>query len=392
MTTERKTVFAACLLSTAGAIVYLISPVLFGSAIESLGLTNSQAGLMLSVYFAGYTLITVSAVFWLQKSNARTIALLSTIVFVIGLLVAAAAPGYEALIAGMFLSGIGAGMLYGLSIAAIAESDDPDRYYGFALAAQLAFGSSLLFLGPSILGPKWGFSGILAGTVVFVVVMALPYRWLPERLAQGHEQPGRTQVASSVVPVFAGITALLIWFTGMSGLYAFVERIGADGGLDGVTIGTVLSLTVITGMSGALTAALIADRYGKIRPHIAAAAGTILAMLLLYAKPDLFRYAIAISVLTYSWNFWLAYFLGTVATADFTGRYSVLTTAALGLGATLGPGIAGSLVNGAEFSRLFLFSFVAIIGGLVTIVWVLSRLGRYKETLSKSEAAIAEPQ
>ena len=156
-----------------------------------------------------------------------------------------------------------------------------------------------------------------------------------------------------------------------------MERIGVDGGLDGLAIGTVLSLTVITGISGALSAAIIADRFGKVRPHLLGAAGTVLAMYLLSGRPGLTEYAVAISLFTLSWNFWLAYLLGTVATADFTGRYVVLTTAALGLGATLGPGIAGSLVQGAAFNRLFVFSFAAIIGGLLVVLWVLSQLRKY---------------
>jgi predicted MFS family arabinose efflux permease len=390
MSAKTKTIIAACTLSTAGAIVYLISPVIFGSAIETLGVTNSEAGVMLSIYFAGYTLVTVSAVYWLSKSNARYVAALSAAALVGGLLGAAAANGNQALHAAMFLSGIGAGMLYGLSVAAIAESDDPDRYFGFALAAQLAFGSIVLFLGPSTLGPRWGLSGILIGTAVFVAVMALPLAWLPKRLAQGHQPAALEAARPPTIPVFVAIAAVLIWFTGFSGLYAFLERIGADGGLDGLTIGTVLSLTVITGISGALSAAIIGDRFGKIRPHIGAAIGTIFAMYLLSKGPDLFWYATAISIFTFSWNFWLAYYLGTVATADYSGRYSVLTTAALGLGATLGPGIAGRLVVGTEFSGLFVFSFATIIGGLILIVGVLSRLRQYGEATATSEAAYAE--
>jgi predicted MFS family arabinose efflux permease len=390
MTRQKKRIIAACLFSTAGAIVYLISPVLLGAAMQSLNLNSGQAGAMLSVYFAGYTAISISAAYWLSKTNSRHVAAYSLLGFIAGLLGAALADSYATLIAAMALSGAGAGMLFGLSMATIAESDDPDRYYGVALASQLAFGSILLFLGPSIIGPKWGLSGLFFGTAVFVGVMGLSLPWMPEHLASGKIIGGVDERHPPAMPVIAGLGALLIWFTGFSGLYAFVERIGADSGLDGLTIGTVLSLTVITGMSGALGAAIIADRFGRVRPHLVGAIGTVLAMYLLSGQPDIVRYSIAIGFLTFSWNFWLAYLLGTIASADFTGRYSVLTTAALGLGATLGPGIAGSLVAGANFGPLFVFSNAMIIGGLLIILWVLSRLEVFNAAIADSTTVSAE--
>ena len=73
-------------------------------------------------------------------------------------------------------------------------------------------------------------------------------------------------------------------------------------------------------------------------------------------------------------NFWLAYMLGAVAAIDTSGRYAVLTTAALGLGATMGPGIAGGLINGANFTPMFTFAGVAIIAGLTLITNILRRL------------------
>ena len=45
------------------------------------------------------------------------------------------------------------------------------------------------------------------------------------------------------VPVFFSIIALFVWFTGLSGVYAFIERIGSESGIDGLTIGIILSFT-----------------------------------------------------------------------------------------------------------------------------------------------------
>ena len=69
---------------------------------------------------------------------------------------------------GLFFAGVGAGMLYGISITIIGQSDAPDKHFGIALAAQLVLGSGLLFAGPAIIGPQFGFAGILIACALFL--------------------------------------------------------------------------------------------------------------------------------------------------------------------------------------------------------------------------------
>ena len=89
----RLTLVNAYLMSTSGAIIYLIAPVLIGTVMDSLAIDADQAGLLLAAYFAGYTLITTSAVFWLGHVNMRTAAWLSSLVFVVALLAGADGEG-----------------------------------------------------------------------------------------------------------------------------------------------------------------------------------------------------------------------------------------------------------------------------------------------------------
>lgn len=370
----KKELTAACLMSTAGAIVYLISPVLVGSAMDSLGLSSEQAGLLVASYFVGYTLITLSAVAWLPRANLRTTAWTSSLIFIAALLIATTQTTMVGSITAMITAGSGAGMLYGISITIVGQSDDPDRYFGIALASQLLFGSVLLFAGPAWIGPNWGYAGILTATAAFAALMSIATPWAPVAIAEGPMTARGEPVKVPTAYVLISIVAVLVWFTGYSGVYAFVERIGVDGGLSGQQIGLILSLTIITGLTGALGAGWLGDRYGKLKPHLAGAIGAAITILLLSGQPALLGYSLAIVFLTLSMNFWLAYMLGAVAAIDTSGRYAVLTTAALGLGATMGPGIAGGLISGANFTPMFIFAGVAIISGLTVITTILRRL------------------
>lgn len=382
----KKELTAACLMSTAGAIVYLIAPVLVGSAMDSLGLSSDQAGLFIAAYFGGYTAITVSAVLWLSRVNMRTTAWISSLVLVLGLLGATLQSTVAGSLATMFIAGTGAGMLYGISITVIGQSNDPDRYFGFALAAQLLLGSVLLFAGPAWIGPIWGYDGILVAAALFVILMSVADNWTPTSIAEGPTTAAGEPIQVPTSTVLFGIAAVLIWFTGYSGIYAFIERIGVDGGLTGRQIGLVLSLTIITGISGAMGAAWLGDRIGKLMPHFIGAAGTALTIILLSGQPDLLRFSAAIVCLTLSLNFWLAYMLGGVGAIDTSGRFAVLTTAALGIGAMLGPGIGGALIRQTDFAPLFGFAAICIVAGLGLIVSVLSRFARHSAMPAQQEA------
>ena len=371
---NHKAIVAACLMSSAGAIVYLISPVLVGSAIDSLGLTSDQAGLLIASYFAGYTIITISAVAWLHRVNMRAAAWLSSFVFIASLVGGTFMSSLTGAILTMLVGGAGAGMLYGISITIVSQSDDPDRYFGFALASQLLLGSALLFAGPAYIGPNWGYSGILTATAAFVALMSVVIPWAPRAVSGTAIADHGSDSSVPITSILTGIGAVLVWFTGYSGIYAFVERIGVDGGLSGHQIGLVLSLTIVTGLTGALGAAWLGDRYGKVKPHLIGAVGAVITVILLLGRPELVRYSFAIVFLTLSINFWLAYMLGGVAAIDTSGRFAVLVTAALGVGATIGPAIAGGLIDNSNYLPMLAFSLVAIMAGLMIIVNVLRRL------------------
>ena len=48
---SRMALINAYLMSSSGAIIYLIAPVLIGTAMDSLALDSEQAGLLLAAYF-----------------------------------------------------------------------------------------------------------------------------------------------------------------------------------------------------------------------------------------------------------------------------------------------------------------------------------------------------
>jgi predicted MFS family arabinose efflux permease len=145
-----------------------------------------------------------------------------------------------------------------------------------------------------------------------------------------------------------------------------------ESALDPVAIGTVLSLSVIPGIAGAMSAVVLADRLGRKAPHVFSALLILIAVFPLSSQPGLAGYAMAVGLIIFAWNFWLAYLLGTLASVDLTGRYSSLYTAALGLGAAVGPAVGGIIAVKSGLKPVLFSGLGAIMAGLLIALWLLS--------------------
>jgi MFS family permease len=91
-------------------------------------------------------------------------------------------------------------------------------------------------------------------------------------------------------------------------VWVLLERVGNDSRIDPVTIGLVLSMSVLLGVVGALAAGILCDR---------------------------------------------------------AGRFSALFTAAIGLGATLRPQAAGAFIGGDSYAPVVFVCIAATLVGLV---------------------------
>jgi len=159
--------------------------------------------------------------------------------------------------------------------------------------------------------------------------------------------------------------ALLIWCVGLGGIYAFEERIGVAAGLEKTSVGSALAAAVAVGFLGALAASWVADRWGRVLPVSVALAIQIGAILLLQGEMDWARFAAIAAVFHFFWNFTGPYMMGTVASADRSGRISVLMPAAQTGGFAIGTAIAGNLMTGGT---LLPANFVAAAGCLLSLM------------------------
>ncbi|MEH6579509.1 MAG: MFS transporter [Amphritea sp.] len=369
-----SSIAAVSLISAAGAAIFLILPILLGGAAEYLQLNEEQAGLIASSYFVGFLLVCLSAVFWIRRFNWQHISLMGFLFLCGGLAAAAFVTQYEMLLALMALSGVGAGTLFGLAVCVLSDTRDPDRCFGIKLVAEQAVGAGLLFLLPMFVTEHWGFPGLMLAVAAVMVLLGLASFWLPARGRRRVETTDSNSTAKvKVWPVWAALLALMIYFAGLSGLWAFVERIATGNGIDAVNIGKALSFGLIGGGIGAFAAALLGDRFGRIFPLVLSTA-LLMAVIFIYSTAfNALLFAAATFVFSGVWNYGLAYQMGIVVSLDLRGNLSVLISSFLSLGAIIGPAIAGMLISGQGYGGLSIFTVTLILLGLIIFVFLLAK-------------------
>lgn len=369
---NKLTVFAASMISAAGAAIFLILPLLIGTATEALNLASDQAGLIASSYFLGYMLICLSAVFWIHLVNWQLVSVSGFILLCAGLAISATVPVYTVILGGMFASGCGGGILFGLALCVIAETEDPDRYFGVKIVAEQVLGAALLFSLPLLITEGGGFRTLTLVTAVVLGGIGLVTFWIPAKGGRKTTTEAATLRAYSAIPIWIGMVSLLIYFGGLSAVWAFVERNADGNGIDAITIGQALSFGVIGGGVGAFIAAISGDRFGRVRPLLFSALIIAAALWIYNGSFSGVTFAIVTFLFSGAWNYSLAYQLGIVASVDTSGRYVVLMSAALASGAVLGPAAAGFLINDDGFGKVHAMAIIAVAIATTAYIYLVS--------------------
>jgi hypothetical protein len=151
------------------------------------------------------------------------------------------------------------------------------------------------------------------------------------------------------VLLFVSFPAFL-FFAGYAASWAYIERIGVTAGLTHKEVGTVLSISLISGSAGSIAAWLLRMRVGRLIPTFVTLLCQLasLAVLLWFLHGPLF-YLGALMVFVFFVNFPNSYQVGLAVHADTTGRAAVVFLLMLKAGIAVAPYLAATFVRGDDF-------------------------------------------
>lgn len=368
-----RAIFAALALSAIGAIFYNILPMYVGAAQDFRGWSMSDAGLMGAFFFVGYTAVTISAFFWARKISWRLVCLISAPIAAAALIATGYLDSYILNACLIILAGGASSAIYVIGTIAVGDTANPPKWMGAKIGAETALGGVFLILSPSFIVGPFGFKGIVFALAAITLACILFLPLFPSRGSKGAEDEDGLLVKISKaesLSLWCLLAAVVIFFTGQSAIWSFLERMGNTSGFDPQTVGTILALSLGAAMLGAFSEAAIGDRFGFRKLVMVSLLLYVLGMGILYLTTSVGAYAAGTLIVTYSVGFGVPALMAAVAFLDRGGRYIILAVPALGLGAIFGPAIAGFILESVGSVGLMVMTVVTAI-----LTYVLFRQG-----------------
>ncbi len=374
-----KEYVAVAVFLTINNLVYNTLPIILGGLASQRGFDEAQIGLLGSAFLAGQMITNITGPLWVSRVNWKKALTAAMGIFAVSM--ALSAHVEYSMIALLYVIG---GSTTGVSLACmfcmISNMKNPVRAYSIALISQCVIAGVLVIVFQSFALPMYGLEGLsylITGIIIFAVLFVA---WVPQGLSAqlGKSATDRVgQIAelfSQFAPwAFVGLLGVTLYYTGQTGVWAFVERIGNSRSFDPDFIGIVASGSLILSGLGAWAADLTGDKLGSFKPLIIGIAVFIFAMILLAATEHPYLYFLAITIYSCAWNYMTPFQLLVVKQADPSGTYASMIPAFQAIGSSAGPAMIGLLiVGGGGYLAAYL---VAIATALICLLlfWAAHR-------------------
>jgi MFS family permease len=351
-------------LYTAGGLFWAFLPFFVGLQTDKSGLTATQAGLFGSAYLGGFTLASVSALWWVVRLNWKVCVIAGVALIIAGFFTL----GNISEFSGSALCCLGIGLAMGsfwvIAYRVFAASQNPDRSFGLAIAIAYSLLALITFVIGRYVIPVSGLLGMMTVVTLLVIALGALGLWVPKGIVQG-PLAADASVREPVAPVLTALVGIFFFGLAFAAIWTFGERIGVSAGLDQRAVGVVLSSNLLVTGLGSLLAAALGNRYGRFTPLALSYVVLALCMIAVAYISSFAVFALAIGGLGFGVGFGMPFQLATVSSLDNSGRFVILITAAQGLGTAFGPFAGGMAVDQAGAAGAGWVGLAALIASFI---------------------------
>ena len=299
-------------------------------------------------------------------------------------------------IAGCLLCGAAFGVLLNVTNRLVAGSSAPQRGYAVVQLVEVLFCIGF-FLGVPPIVERFGSFSVFAALAALCAGVFLLLAGVPVSAPGGSEVDAPVSIEGRVVKLKPGgappntgaavlsLCATVLLFAGQSSVNASLVSIGAAVGLNVVWVGRVISLGLLASLCGAIFARGLGERAGLLRPLLAGAGVLGSAMLVVTLGRGAAAFIGGAVVLFMGIVFVVPYIYALLAGLDKAGRWASIGPAFVLTGWALGPGIAGVVIRGVDFTTLG-YVALACVAVAMTLFLCARRLRSRLELASAAEA------
>lgn len=363
---SRWPIIAAILLGVIGPAVFIVQPGFVQGLVAFYHFDEQQVGYIASAEMWGIALTTLFITFVSRRVSWRQLLVLGILLSSAGNLLSTvtADATYFAML--RCLTGVGSGVLISLSFTAIGLTANPDRNFGWLIMWVLIYGALGFLIMPSAY-ELVGMKGVLVFFALFNL-SALPFvRFFPE---SGENHVKIDERAMTLPPLYRSlaVVTMLFYFVAQGAVWTYLFLIGTSIGVSESNVTYGLTLSQFFGIAGALAAAAIACRFGRMPPLALGLIASILSLAALMGDIGASTYMIAVCLFNLAWNNTHPYLLAALASFDASGRTVERGVAAQMIGLAIGPALAANFVAQDSYSNVIWLGIMLFAAALVTII------------------------
>jgi predicted MFS family arabinose efflux permease len=220
---------------------------------------------------------------------------------------------------------------------------------------------------------------VLAATFVVGLIFI---SWLPRRPVEKsldvevdvEEPDGDRHLEHKHVPAYVPwivLAAIVFTYINIGAYWTYIELAASESEASPDWVASMLWVSSVFSVIGALFAVLLSNRFGLARPLLVTLIFQAAIVVMLITGINNVNVAISMFMFNFCWIFVDIYQAATIANVDRSGRFPALIPAAQGLGNFLGPNLAASvLVIGFGYNGIFILCGVASITAMLVYMYM----------------------
>jgi hypothetical protein len=363
---RQATLVRIALANSVGFSASTAVPIWVGSVGAHFGFPSWGAGAVATGQLACAALLNAATPWLFRGAHLRRVAFVAAAVAMLGNGLAWLGSS-SAFIAGCLLCGAGFGVLLNVTNRLVAGSSAPQRGYAIVQLVEVLFCIGF-FLGVPLITERFGILSVFAALAalcagVFLLLAGVPVS-VPggSEVAARNDSPVSTQgrvvksKRSGAPPNMSAaaltLCAAALLFAGYSSVSSSLVSIGAAVGLSILWVGRVMALGLFASLGGAIFARRLGERAGLLLPLLAGAGVLSSDMLVVTLGGGAAAFIGGSIVMFVGTVFLLPYLYALLAGLDSAGRWASIAPGFVLTGVALGPGIAGVVSRGTDFTTL----------------------------------------
>lgn len=362
---------AALWIGSVGLLILGLQPVLLGALYSEGHVTGDELALVATAEMIAIAIGSAIVAMLLPARNMRWKSAALLVLLALANFWTAYAMSSNALIGARTLAGLAEGGLVAVATELIARSRRAERIGGYFVTLQTLAQCALALLLALYAVPAAGAAGGFVALGV-VCLLSLVVAWIvPDDYADLPKDEHFANVLT--LPAITALLSIFCYFMFFGAVWAFLEPLGAEFGIDGRTVGLMVSASLAAQVMGAMTATVFEARIDyRFAITVIGAIATI-SSVLLASGPGLSVFWSVALVMGFILLFIVPYQIRLAITADETRNAVLLVPAAQLFGLAIGPVAASLLIDGQnfrpvpEFAAASALASVALLGVFVLV-------------------------